>query len=552
MWLSIKAIATSEKWQLFIYDGRHNHKIAVYYHGHAQAARLTEEQLKQTEQFKKTHVPPHMFFIPLMKQRRNTVEEVLYLNVERGYTVFYRNCEDGNVLSGIVITHPTSIAMIRTWPYVLIMDTTYKTNKVWTSEVLHFGVETTNYAESEHSILKLWLSTCHGDLDTVFLNVDSVMKCEEQCHIEEYKQSHQSLGFEEDMSGHYLRKSHGLPCACELLGRYEHFLLLKLEDVSVFWRTLEIRVDFPQAHARDMDFEIHDLTFMLDQISTGPTSKVREYRRLIKGVLCPVLSNDPCTPLTSPLEHAVTKGRRKTNSTKRNKSYWEHVSITHMKIGKSSGSGFGSGSGSGSGSRGRGRLPRAPRHKGRGRSSGQSSLSYVVNLSTPSTLPYIDAFSEFVYEFIQNWRNVVGDERVYEVLKRAQWFDGPAPQGHWLETPDHFYVIANTFNFCMVLTAVANGVGVDGISEVLCRPLKPRDEAVTVRPSTQHVLSVTGPRSSSLLRPSDPSETKARNALFRPFKWEDQLQSTARCPTRKPLTPVPFLKSARSGQTIIP
>ncbi|KAI5666575.1 hypothetical protein M9H77_16428 [Catharanthus roseus] len=42
-------MATSEKWQLFVHDGRHNHKIVVYNHGHAQAARLTEEQLKQTE-----------------------------------------------------------------------------------------------------------------------------------------------------------------------------------------------------------------------------------------------------------------------------------------------------------------------------------------------------------------------------------------------------------------------------------------------------------------------------------------------------------------------
>ncbi|KAI5658970.1 hypothetical protein M9H77_27763 [Catharanthus roseus] len=62
-------------------------------------------------------------------QGRNMVEEVLRLSAERGYTVFYRNGEESNVLSDIVIAHPTSIAMIRTWPYVLIMDMTYKTNK---------------------------------------------------------------------------------------------------------------------------------------------------------------------------------------------------------------------------------------------------------------------------------------------------------------------------------------------------------------------------------------------------------------------------------------
>ncbi|KAI5653977.1 hypothetical protein M9H77_31164 [Catharanthus roseus] len=56
---------------------------------------------------------------------RNTVEEVLCLSAQRGYNVFHRNREESNILSDIVVAHPTSIEMIRTWPYVLIMDTTY-------------------------------------------------------------------------------------------------------------------------------------------------------------------------------------------------------------------------------------------------------------------------------------------------------------------------------------------------------------------------------------------------------------------------------------------
>ncbi|KAI5674341.1 hypothetical protein M9H77_14705 [Catharanthus roseus] len=62
-------------------------------------------------------------------QGRNTVEEVLCLSTKRGYTVFHRNREESNVVSDIVVAYPTLIAMIRTWPYVLIMDTTYKMNK---------------------------------------------------------------------------------------------------------------------------------------------------------------------------------------------------------------------------------------------------------------------------------------------------------------------------------------------------------------------------------------------------------------------------------------
>ncbi|KAI5653517.1 hypothetical protein M9H77_30704 [Catharanthus roseus] len=97
-------IAISENLQLFVHNGRHNHKIVVYHHGHGQATRLTEEQLQQTEQFRKSHVPPRnilRFFreqdvgcavsaqkiynvvAKIKKNRiqgRNTVEEVLCLS----------------------------------------------------------------------------------------------------------------------------------------------------------------------------------------------------------------------------------------------------------------------------------------------------------------------------------------------------------------------------------------------------------------------------------------------------------------------------------------
>ncbi|KAI5668009.1 hypothetical protein M9H77_17862 [Catharanthus roseus] len=58
-------------------------------------------------------------------QGKNMVDEILCLSAQRGYTMYYRNCEESNVLSDIVVAHPISIAMIRTWPYVLVMDITY-------------------------------------------------------------------------------------------------------------------------------------------------------------------------------------------------------------------------------------------------------------------------------------------------------------------------------------------------------------------------------------------------------------------------------------------
>ncbi|KAI5658140.1 hypothetical protein M9H77_26933 [Catharanthus roseus] len=42
---------TENNWKLYISDGRHNHKICVYLHAHAQVARLMDDQLKLTEEF---------------------------------------------------------------------------------------------------------------------------------------------------------------------------------------------------------------------------------------------------------------------------------------------------------------------------------------------------------------------------------------------------------------------------------------------------------------------------------------------------------------------
>ncbi|KAI5669476.1 hypothetical protein M9H77_19329 [Catharanthus roseus] len=87
-----------------------------------QAAKLTEEQLIQIEQFRKSHVLPRnilRFFreqnvastlmlaqkiynvvAKIKKNRmqgRNTIEEVFCLSAIQDYTVFYRNCEDSNM-----------------------------------------------------------------------------------------------------------------------------------------------------------------------------------------------------------------------------------------------------------------------------------------------------------------------------------------------------------------------------------------------------------------------------------------------------------------------
>ncbi|KAI5649554.1 hypothetical protein M9H77_35559 [Catharanthus roseus] len=270
---------------------------------------------------------------------------------------------------------------------------------------MHFGVETTNQAESEHSVLKIWLLTCHGDLDTVFLNIDSLIEGQ-MVDIKtslEYSRTKEKF----NVKSNPIQKI--------------------LVDIEAFWKTLEIGSCYPSTRQHDMDFEMCSLIDLLHHINTE----------------------------------------------------------------------FESGSGSSSGSRRRGRPPRGPRGRGRGCSNRWSSLSSVIDPSPCMTFPYTDAFLDFIYTFIFNWKNVISDgncgfqvvanfmfgdkhqwpevrrrmlfelehmaniyvsllgsaECVYELVRRTQWQNGTAPLDHWLETLDSLYVIANAFNLCVILIA---------------------------------------------------------------------------------------------------
>ncbi|KAI5664599.1 hypothetical protein M9H77_23922 [Catharanthus roseus] len=57
--LKAEQMTMCESRQLFVHYGRHNHAIGIYTHNHAQAAKLTKEQVIQIEQFMKSHVLPH-------------------------------------------------------------------------------------------------------------------------------------------------------------------------------------------------------------------------------------------------------------------------------------------------------------------------------------------------------------------------------------------------------------------------------------------------------------------------------------------------------------
>ncbi|KAI5648696.1 hypothetical protein M9H77_34701 [Catharanthus roseus] len=115
-------------------------------------------------------------------QGRNMLGEVFCLSAQWGYTL---------IQYAIVGDHrmtPTEGNEEDTNAHEPIVIITDKENGL-----MPVIEETTNLVESEHSVLKQWLSTYRGDLDTVFLNIDSVIEGQ----ISEIKKSLEYSGLKE-------------------------------------------------------------------------------------------------------------------------------------------------------------------------------------------------------------------------------------------------------------------------------------------------------------------------------------------------------------------
>ncbi|KAI5656511.1 hypothetical protein M9H77_25304 [Catharanthus roseus] len=194
---------------------------------------------------------------------------------------------------------------------------------------------------------------------------------------------------------------------------------------------------------------------------------VQEVRRLIKGVLHSVLPDDPCS-------HCQPPKRQQSKRDDGRRILPKGISLTGNTV------------------------PRSGRGSGRGHSSGRSNFSSLVSPDSPPVpFPLNNVFPGFMYQFIQNWKNVVGDgnrgfrvvsnflfgdenhwveirrrmsydlrhhihvyeqlfgsvERVTELIMKINSEEGLAPPEYWMDTPDHVYVIANTFNLCVVFLA---------------------------------------------------------------------------------------------------
>ncbi|XP_012857081.1 PREDICTED: uncharacterized protein LOC105976359 [Erythranthe guttata] len=143
-----------ELWRLTVSDGRHTHRPALFTHGQGTTSRITPQQKARIKELRNSHVKPMQIMDRLrkddptiqtsMKHVYNelakikseemegmTVIQFMMHNFQQGeYRYWHRvDSETSNTITYIMFACPESIKLLRLFPYVILMDCTYKTNK---------------------------------------------------------------------------------------------------------------------------------------------------------------------------------------------------------------------------------------------------------------------------------------------------------------------------------------------------------------------------------------------------------------------------------------
>ncbi|XP_012828637.1 PREDICTED: uncharacterized protein LOC105949879 [Erythranthe guttata] len=109
------------EWKLNVYSGIHNHNLFENLHGHSYAGRLSKEQTSFVHSLKKAMVKPRAILRLLKENDSSNVNEDEYLS--------YHRSNELNAITDLLRIHPKCIKLAQSYPYVFVIDCTYKTNR---------------------------------------------------------------------------------------------------------------------------------------------------------------------------------------------------------------------------------------------------------------------------------------------------------------------------------------------------------------------------------------------------------------------------------------
>ncbi|KAK2369948.1 protein FAR1-RELATED SEQUENCE [Trifolium repens] len=147
---------TTKDWHLSVVNGVHNHEFDKELDGHLVQGRLKPEEMELVAEMTRNLVPPRNIMSTMkdrdpsnvthkkmiynarhrMRQKergpRNEIQHFFHCLEQKQYVFKFRpdDLDDKSiVVKDIFFAHPTSVALFNTFPSVLLMDSTYKTNR---------------------------------------------------------------------------------------------------------------------------------------------------------------------------------------------------------------------------------------------------------------------------------------------------------------------------------------------------------------------------------------------------------------------------------------
>ncbi|XP_027189060.2 uncharacterized protein [Cicer arietinum] len=146
-------LSVGEGWKISVRCGTHNHELLDTVTGHSYLGRLNEEERKFVNDMTKYKLAPR-FILNALKVRNETnvtipsqiykarstyrsslrgpyteMQHLLKLIQQENYVHWTRRRENSDILRDIFWTHPDCIKLLNTFHFVLICDSTYKTNR---------------------------------------------------------------------------------------------------------------------------------------------------------------------------------------------------------------------------------------------------------------------------------------------------------------------------------------------------------------------------------------------------------------------------------------
>ncbi|XP_057450902.1 uncharacterized protein LOC130742815 isoform X2 [Lotus japonicus] len=144
---------SDRSWWLKVMCGKHNHEPARSLVGHSYVGRLTKEEKGQMGTMHKAWVAPRHMLLVLKEQNPDNLTTITQVYTqcksirkaaqgpltemqllmkklgEANYVHFERQEDDSSVIIDVSWAHPDVVKLFNTFPHVVIMDCTYKTNK---------------------------------------------------------------------------------------------------------------------------------------------------------------------------------------------------------------------------------------------------------------------------------------------------------------------------------------------------------------------------------------------------------------------------------------